>query len=148
MNKIAKIREELRQELLREPTKDEIIEALDDPSLIGDIDHLHTIVRLDIARTESGEANLHDVLERDEELSFEEKFEDFESDLISILDKFPVREKKILCMYYGIGYPRTYNLREIGLELNLTRERIRQIKEGTIEKLQRRPEGKLLLDYL
>ena len=148
MNKIAKVRESLRQELLREPTRAEIAETLDDPSLIDDIEHLHTIVRLDVPRTETGEATLHEVLEKNDEESFEDKFENFEDDLMLILHKFPVREKKILCMYYGIGYKRTYNLREIGAELGLTRERIRQIKEGTIEKLQKRPEGKLLLDYL
>jgi len=148
VNKIAKVREKLRQELLREPTKSEIADELDDPSLIDDIEHLHTIIRLDVPRTETGEATLHEVLERNDEQSFEDKFENFEDDLMLILHKFPPREKKILCMYYGIGYKRTYNLREIGAELDLTRERIRQIKEGTIDKLKKRPEGKLLLDYL
>ncbi len=142
------MRERLRQELLREPTRDELAESLDDPSLIDDIEHLHTIIRLDVPRTETGNATLHQVLERNDDPSFEEKFEDFEDDLMLILEKFPKREQRILCMYYGIGYTRTYNLREIGAQLDLTRERIRQIKEGTIEKLQNRPEGKLLLDYL
>lgn len=116
--------------------------------MIEDIEHLHTIIRLDIPRTETGDATLHEVLERNDEMSFEDKFEDFEEDLMLILEKFPKREQKILCMYYGIGYKRTYNLREIGAELDLTRERIRQIKEVTLEKLKKRPEGKLLLDYL
>lgn len=148
VNKIAKVREQLKQEFLREPTRQEIAESLDDPSLIEDIEHLHTIIRLDIPRTETGDATLHEVLERNDEMSFEDKFEDFEEDLMLILEKFPKREQKILCMYYGIGYKRTYNLREIGAELDLTRERIRQIKEVTLEKLKKRPEGKLLLDYL
>jgi RNA polymerase primary sigma factor len=51
-------------------------------------------------------------------------------------------------MYYGIGYRRTYNLREIGNELDLTRERIRQIKEKSLEKIRNKKEGETLLDYL
>ena len=64
------------------------------------------------------------------------------------IKNFPKREKKILCMYYGINYPRTYNLREIGLELDLTRERIRQIKDQSINKLREKPEGKRLIEYM
>lgn len=51
-------------------------------------------------------------------------------------------------MYYGIGFNRTYNLREIGVELELTRERVRQIKEVVITKIKEMPEGKDLRDYL
>ncbi len=51
-------------------------------------------------------------------------------------------------MYYGIGHEKTYNLREIGVKLNLTRERIRQIKEQTLEKIKKMPEGQALIEYL
>jgi RNA polymerase primary sigma factor len=52
-----------------------------------------------------------------------------------ILDEIPEREQRVLRMFYGIGYPREYTLDEIGKELKLTRERVRQIKNKTLRKL-------------
>lgn len=149
VNKICKIKDELQIELQREPTKAELNDAIDDPYLKSDIEHLHTILRLDIPRTESGSANLHEVIEsKSWDTDSLTDFRHFEEELKELVENFPKREKKILFMYYGIGYPRTYNLREIGNELNLTRERIRQIKEHTIGKIKDLPEGDELLDYL
>jgi len=147
VSKIAQIKNELEQELLREPTITEIENAIDDPALYEDINHLHTIIRLDIPRTETGEADLHEVLSKNEE-NIEKKISLFTEDFLEVIRNFPKREKKIICMYYGIGYPRTYNLREIGDKLDLTRERIRQIKEQTIEKIKKKPEGKKLMEYI
>lgn len=149
INKIYKQRETLQQELNREPTREELIELLDDPALKEDVDHLHTIIRLDASRTEDGEATLHEVLEDDSGPSREERFKHFEAELKTIMYGFPEREKQILFLYYGIGTEnnRAYNLREIGEKLDLTRERIRQIKEHTLEKIKNRPEGQDLLDY-
>jgi len=67
VTKIAKLKNELASELLREPTQNEILERLDDPGLREDIQYLHTIIRLDIPRTEDGDANLHGVLGSDED---------------------------------------------------------------------------------
>lgn len=148
VNKIQKVKEQLQQELYREPTREEILEYLDDPTLKEDVDHLHTIMRLDLPRTENGEGTLHEIIGEDLELSHEEKFKYLEEELSDIMANFPEREKRILFLYYGIGYDRTYNLREIGVLLSLTRERIRQIKEQTLNKLRNKPEGKALLDFL
>ena len=47
-------------------------------------------------------------------------------------------------MYHGIGYVRSYTLKEIGIDLGLTRERIRQIKEKVFEKIRKKKKlGKL-----
>lgn len=133
--------------MLREPSLQELENAIEDPSLREDVHHLHTIIRLDIPRTESGEADLHEILSRDED-NLEERMAEFAEELLDVISGFPEREKKIICMYHGITYPRTYNLREIGNEMNLTRERIRQIKEQAIEKIKKMPEGKKLIEYL
>lgn len=116
--------------------------------MITDLDHLHTIISLDENRSEGGDANLHSVIESIKEEPHEKKFENFEHDLKSLLKNCPPREIQILCMYYGVGYDRSYNLREIGDELNLTRERIRQIKEYTIERLKKRSDTVKLIEYL
>ncbi len=46
------------------------------------------------------------------------------------------REALILKMYFGIGYPRSHSLEEIGKQLNISRERVRQIKDRALRKLQ------------
>ncbi len=46
------------------------------------------------------------------------------------------REALILKMYFGIGYPRNHSLEEIGKQLNISRERVRQIKDRALRKLQ------------
>lgn len=113
-----------------------------------DINHLHTIIRIDIPRTEEGDSTLHEVLERADEESIDDRFTAFTEDLLEIIKNFSKREQEILCLYYGIGHEKTFNLREIGLKLNLTRERIRQIKEQTLQKIKTIPEGQALIEYL
>lgn len=147
MSKIAHIKDELEQILLREPSLQEIEEAIEDPTLKEDVHHLHTIIRLDLPRTEAGDATLHEVLAKNED-NLEERMAAFTQEFLEIIKHFPQREQEIICMYHGIGYTRTYNLREIGSKLDLTRERIRQIKEQTIEKIKKKPEGKKLVEYL
>jgi len=53
----------------------------------------------------------------------------------SILKELPEREEKVIRMFYGIGFPQEYTLDEIGKDLKLTRERVRQIKNKTLRKL-------------
>ena len=66
-----------------------------------------------------------------------------------ILEEIPPREEKVLRMFYGINYPREYTLDEIGKELKLTRERVRQIKNKTLRKLLKHKEYKdKLVDFM
>ncbi len=57
------------------------------------------------------------------------------------------RERKILCYCYGIGCHEK-GLEEIGSEFNLTRERVRQIREKSIIKLRESGKIKILMKYL
>ena len=54
----------------------------------------------------------------------------------------------ILKMYYGIEQVRPYTLKEIGVDMGLTRERIRQIKEKILKKLRSKKYSKTLEDFL
>jgi len=60
----------------------------------------------------------------------------------ALLSKMSQREELIIRMYYGINYSREFTLDEIGKELNLTRERVRQIKTKSLRKLLRNPNSK------
>jgi len=62
--------------------------------------------------------------------------------LDSVLGQMSEREEKVLRMYYGINYAREFTLDEIGRELKLTRERVRQIKNLSLRKLLRSRESK------
>lgn len=63
----------------------------------------------------------------------------------SVLSQMSDREQKVLRMYYGINYSREFTLDEIGKELKLTRERVRQIKNKALKKLLRSKESKEML---
>lgn len=69
-------------------------------------------------------------------------------ELNDMLKTLSDREKEILCLYYGINLERSFTLDEIGEKLNLTRERVRQIKELTLNRLSLKPKYKALVDHL
>lgn len=56
--------------------------------------------------------------------------------LTKALDTLSSRDRKVIEMRYGIGYKRTYTLQEIGNAVNLSRERIRQIENSSVKRLQ------------
>jgi len=58
------------------------------------------------------------------------------------------KERDILILYYGIGLPHSLTLEEIAVNIELTRERVRQIKEKAIKKLKKASKSKLLKSYL
>jgi RNA polymerase primary sigma factor len=74
--------------------------------------------------------------------------ESLKIEVSKVLDSLPRREGEILRLYYGISEGRTLNLTEIGERLNLSRERVRQIKELSLNKLRRTSKGKMLRQFL
>ena len=63
------------------------------------------------------------------------------------LDLLPVRESQVIRMYFGINTPEL-SLEEIGEKLNLSRERVRQIKEKALTLLRNAQIGSVLKEYL
>jgi RNA polymerase primary sigma factor len=58
------------------------------------------------------------------------------------------KEREIINLFYGIGVPHNYTLEEIGSMFDLTRERVRQIKEKAIRRLKHTSRSRLLKTYL
>jgi RNA polymerase primary sigma factor len=132
----------LRQELQREPTRTELSAALKMPE-----EELNEIRKLDTntiplespLANESNAITLVDVVE-DQDADPEQGFilDMTEQDLIDhLLSKLKHREREVVKMRYGIGYQEEKTLREIGDQMNVTRERIRQLEMGAIGYLKR-----------
>jgi RNA polymerase primary sigma factor len=94
-------------------------------------------------------STLMDVLGEDGSQEKENEKEELRTTIDHILSSLPEREEKIIRMFYGLSYNREFTLDEIGKELRLTRERVRQIKNKTLRKLLKSKEHKdRLHDFL
>lgn len=92
---------------------------------------------------------LLDVISEDDDVSVEKNLmsESLSTDLNNVLGSLSTRDKSVICMFYGIG-ERQYTLDEIGNHLNLSRERVRQIKDRSIRSLRSNPRSRVLRNYL
>ena len=151
LNKISKKEAELTQKLGREPKPEEVAEAMD-----MDVDEVRKLMNvsrkslsLDAPLFEGEEKTLFSYLSDDEGPDPEEMT--FESarakEIRETLDSLNAREAKIVKLYYGLDGNEPLTLREIGSIFNLSRERIRQIKERAIERLRHVTRAKRLEPY-
>ena len=140
-NKISKAYQHLEQEFEREPTPQELADLLDIP-----IDEVNAImhvgfkhVSMDTPLLDGEGATIMDLMENTNAARTDEKIEYFESLHIEIqrsLKTLTDRQKKVVCYFYGIGIDHALSLEDIGVRFNLTRERVRQIKDKAITKLK------------
>ncbi len=104
------------------------------------------IVSLDAPTNDNGD-NLYESIESNikspEKISLENKLKDDINGLLKTLNK---RDSKIIYNFFGLDYSGEQKLKEIGKKMNLSSERIRQLKERTLKKLKNR--GKMLKEYL
>ncbi len=151
LNKISKKEAELTQKLGREPKPEEVAEAMDMD--VDEVRKLMNVARkslsLDAPLFEGEEKTLFSYLSDDEGPDPEEMT--FESarakEIRETLDGLNAREAKIVKLYYGLDGNEPLTLREIGSIFNLSRERIRQIKERAIERLRHVTRAKRLEPY-
>ncbi len=152
-NRIQKAYSQLEQEYEREPSAEELAEILnldlDEVSATLGISARHVSVDTPLA---DGEDNtLLDVLENpnaektDNELDHKESLKvEIDRSLKTLTD----RQKEVICYFFGIGVDHPMSLEDIGEKFNLTRERVRQIKDKAITKLRTATRCKLLRTYL
>ncbi len=152
LNKVEKLFAALEQEYEREPATHEIAEAMDmAPEEISNLVSItNKQVSLDAPIDEDEENKLLDVIENvglpapDSGLLFESLHQEIESALSS-LDS---REAEVIKLYFGIDMEHPLTLEEIGLRFQLTRERVRQIKEKALRRLRHNSRSNLLRKYL
>lgn len=152
LNKIGKEYGRLEQEFEREPSPEELANALE-----MDVEELSDVLRMngkpmsmDAPFNQNDENSLHDVLVNDELPSPDEELmnESLKAEIKSALNILNEREKEVLKLYFGIETDQPLTLEEIGEKFNLTRERVRQIKEKAIRKLRHNSKSKNLKSYL
>ncbi len=152
LNKIGKAYSSLEQEFEREPNASELAQELDmDVSEVSEhlkISGRHVSIDAPFA---SGEENrLLDVIENEDQPSPDSKLmsESLKSEIERVLSTLNERETEVLKLYFGINKDHALTLEEIGEMFNLTRERVRQIKEKAIRRLRHASRSKNLRSYL
>lgn len=147
LTKISKLKAELEQEMGREVDIDELAATIDDPDILEDIKYHYTVIDIDKEYTENNQ-DLNNVLEDKLAPSPALDLELVLDELNEIFKELTPREQHIICKYYGIKNTRAFTLKEIGGDHNLTRERIRQIKEKVLQKLRKKSIKEKLVEYL
>ena len=152
LNKIKKASSKFEQENQRPPSVDEIAEMMEVPEY--KIDKAMKIttkyVSVDAPIAQDDDTKFLDVFMNDETpntdstLMRESLNKEIQRSLATLTDK----ERDVINLYYGIGMNHGLTLEEIGAKFDLTRERVRQIKEKAIRRLKHTSRSKLLKAYL
>ncbi len=152
LNKINKAYSKLEQEFEREPTADEIATLLDLPiDKVSDtmkVSGRH--VSMDAPFANGEESSLLDVLVNHDSLKADAGLimESLSKEIDRALSTLTERERDVVKLFFGIGLNHGLTLEEIGDKFDLTRERVRQIKEKAIRRLRHSSRSKLLQQYL
>jgi len=152
ISKITKEAEILEQQYERAPLQDEIASGLEMES--EEVSDAIRISRKHQSLNDpfrDGESNaLIDVIEDDMQLPPDHPLmdESLKQEIRAALNTLKKRERDVIKMYFGIDREYALTLNEIGEEFNLTRERVRQIKENAIRRLSHKSRSKNLKSYL
>ncbi|WP_208419876.1 sigma-70 family RNA polymerase sigma factor [Paraflavitalea devenefica] len=152
-NKIQKAFSQLEQEYEREPSPEELAELLEleteEVSATLGIAARH--VSMDTPLSEGEDNTLVDVLENPNaeraNLNIEHN-ESLKQEIERSMRMLTERQKEVICYFFGIGVDHPMSLEDIGEKFNLTRERVRQIKDKAITKLRTNSRSRELRGYL
>jgi RNA polymerase primary sigma factor len=152
-NKIQKAFSQLEQEFEREPSPEELAELLEleteEVSATLGIAARH--VSMDTPLSEGEDNTLVDVLANPNaemaNANIEHK-ESLKQEIERSMRMLTERQKEVICYFFGIGVDHPMSLEDIGDKFNLTRERVRQIKDKAITKLRTNSRSRELRGYL
>jgi RNA polymerase primary sigma factor len=152
LNKISKAYSKLEQEFEREPSPEELSKLLELPSeKITDtmrVSGKH--VSMDAPFVQGEDNSLLDVLENSDSPRADGLLmnESLQKEIDRSLSTLTEREREVIRLFFGIGMNHGLTLEEIGAKFDLTRERVRQIKEKAIRRLRHKSRSRLLKAYL
>lgn len=152
INRIKKETSILEQKLERSPTLDELSETLDTTreKLSDLISISFKAISMDAPVTEDEEINLIDIYQDDSAEGTDKKVmqDSLSAEISRCLSILNQREREIIALFYGIGQNHGYTLEEVAVHFNLTKERVRQIKDRAIKRLKERAQTEQLQSYL
>ena len=152
INKLIRVSRQLLQELGREPTSEEIAEAMDLP-----VERVREILKisqepvsLETPIGEEEDSHLGDFIQDDNVPvpADAAAFAVLKEELMKVLDTLTEREQKVLRLRFGLDDGKARTLEEVGKEFNVTRERIRQIEAKALRKLRHPSRSRKLKDFL
>ena len=152
LNKINKAFSRLEQEFERPPSSDELATALDLPEdKVKDtmkVSGRH--ISVDAPFVDGEDNSLLDVMVNNDspKADLDLMRESLQREIERSLSTLSNREKDVVMLFFGIGKQHGLTLEEIGTKFDLTRERVRQIKEKAIRRLRHNSRSKLLKAYL
>jgi RNA polymerase primary sigma factor len=152
LNKISKAFSKLEQEFEREPSSEELANILEISSdKIADtmrVSGKH--VSMDAPFVNGEDNSLLDVLENSDSPRADNLLmsESLQKEIDRSLNTLTEREREVIKLFFGIGLNHGLTLEEIGAKFDLTRERVRQIKEKAIRRLRHKSRSRLLKAYL
>ena len=157
INRLQRVSRSLPQELGREPTVEEIAEAMSrgqevvvTPEKVREIIKVSQVpVSLETPIGEEANAHLGDFIEDRAAVAPAEAASQqlLKEQVGSVLDSLTGRERRVLQLRFGLEDGRARSLEEVGREFNLTRERIRQIEAKALAKLRHPSRSRKLRDY-
>jgi RNA polymerase primary sigma factor len=152
INRINRAFSRLEQEFEREPSSVEIADMLEmAPEDVKDSFKTNgRTVSMDAPISSEEDNNMYDVLQSNDMPSPDKNLinESLAYEIERALSTLSLRESRVLKLYFGINMKHPFTLEEIGEELGLTRERVRQIKEKAIKRIQYTTRCRILKSYL
>ncbi len=149
--RMKRVSQELEQKLHRNVAEDEIAEKMElDPRKMSQIRAASKpLVSLDKPIYED-DVTLADTISDEDHLNPDEDYVAGElmEELADAMSLLSPREKDIVTRYYGLGSAETASLETIGQDINLSRERVRQIRNQALSKMRQHGHGERLVDYL
>ena len=152
-NKIGKAYSALEQEFEREPSVDEIASLLeiDIEEVENTLGVASRHLSVDAPFADSEDGSLLDVLTNENASSVDNEItnnQSLKTEIERTLKVLSDKQRVVVQMYFGIGYDHAVSLEDIGEHFGLTRERVRQIKDKAIAKLQANNQARLLKYFL
>lgn len=151
INKTYRVSRNLLQELGREPTEQELADAMSLP-----IEKVREILKvsadpisLDTPIGEEDDSHLGDFISDETMMGPEDaaSYSILRDQITKLLDTLTDREQRVLILRFGLKDGRSRTLEEVGKEFNVTRERIRQIEAKALRKLRHPSRAKMLKGY-
>ena len=152
INKINKAYAKLEQEYEREPNAEEIAEVLEitEAEVKESMKNAGRHISMDAPLVQDEDNTMYDVLKSEEAPTPETEllYESLRKEIDRAISTLTQREQDVVRLYFGLNGSHPMTLEEIGEKFDLTRERVRQIKEKAIRRLKHTSRSKILKSYL